>query len=64
MIWTIITVVLYYLPLIVGILGTVHLLYKNERDREWGTLFIALILSCIPMVNIVYAAFILDEHEV
>ena len=64
MIWVILSIVLYYMPLIIGILATVHLLIKNiGKEIQWSTLFIGIVLSVIPLVNIVYAAFLLDELE-
>ena len=47
--------------MIIGIIGASYLVIKN--DREWSTAFISLIISCIPIVNIVFAAFILDELD-
>lgn len=50
--------ILYYLPMVICIGGSVFMLMD---DMDYQFAFIALIVSCIPILNIFFAAFLLEE---
>lgn len=53
--------ILYYMPMIVGLLCTVYIMYKSPNERELSTVFMFVVVSVIPLVNLFFAYVILDD---